>query len=291
VTLGTEDNREEGLKMKIKYLGTAAAEGWPALFCECQSCKKARELGKRNIRTRSQAIIDETLLVDFPPDAYMHVLSEGLQLSSVKTLLITHSHQDHFYPLDLILRGKPYAHSPITKVLDIYGNDAVKLLYERALKEENNSSNLTEIEQFHEIHTMEEFSTTDSYHITALAAAHKENENCLLYLIEKEGKCMFYANDSGWYPEKTWEKLKDKHIDLVSMDCTNGNGYCERYHMGIDNNRQVKERMLQIGCADEKTKFVITHFSHNANLTQEDLELEVDKDGFLVAYDGFELEI
>lgn len=60
--------------MKIQYLGTAAAEGIPAIFCECDTCKKARSLGGRNIRTRSQAIIDENVLIDFPADTYMHFL-------------------------------------------------------------------------------------------------------------------------------------------------------------------------------------------------------------------------
>ena len=33
--------------MKIHYLGTAAAEGWPALFCDCENCRRARiEKGK-----------------------------------------------------------------------------------------------------------------------------------------------------------------------------------------------------------------------------------------------------
>ena len=44
--------------MKLKYLGTAAAEGVPALFCTCEVCRKSMELGGKNIRTRSQAIID-----------------------------------------------------------------------------------------------------------------------------------------------------------------------------------------------------------------------------------------
>lgn len=48
--------------MKLQYLGTAAAEGWPALFCECDHCKRAKEAGGRNIRTRSQAVIDDTLM-------------------------------------------------------------------------------------------------------------------------------------------------------------------------------------------------------------------------------------
>ena len=34
--------------MKIRYLGTAAAEGWPALFCSCPICTKARAEGGRS---------------------------------------------------------------------------------------------------------------------------------------------------------------------------------------------------------------------------------------------------
>ena len=38
--------------MKIRFLGTAAAEGWPAVFCACESCKRAERLGGKDIRTR-----------------------------------------------------------------------------------------------------------------------------------------------------------------------------------------------------------------------------------------------
>jgi len=34
--------------MKVKILGTAAAEGWPALFCRCPACQRARKLGGKN---------------------------------------------------------------------------------------------------------------------------------------------------------------------------------------------------------------------------------------------------
>ena len=51
--------------MKIKYLGTAAAEGVPAIFCRCEVCRKSKAAGGRNIRTRSQSIIDDRLLLDF----------------------------------------------------------------------------------------------------------------------------------------------------------------------------------------------------------------------------------
>ena len=56
--------------MIVKYLGTGAAEGIPAVFCHCNICKHARQKKGRNIRTRSQALIDGKLLIDFGPDTF-----------------------------------------------------------------------------------------------------------------------------------------------------------------------------------------------------------------------------
>ena len=70
--------------MRFQYLGTAAAEGFPAIFCNCEYCQNARRLKGKNIRTRSQAIIDEKLLLDFPAETYYHVFQYGLDLSKVK---------------------------------------------------------------------------------------------------------------------------------------------------------------------------------------------------------------
>ena len=50
--------------MKITYYGTAAGEAWPGVFCRCELCEKARALGGRNIRTRSQALVNQDLLLE-----------------------------------------------------------------------------------------------------------------------------------------------------------------------------------------------------------------------------------
>ena len=44
--------------MELQYLGTAAAEGWPALFCDCRICRHARETGGKELRTRTQSLVD-----------------------------------------------------------------------------------------------------------------------------------------------------------------------------------------------------------------------------------------
>ena len=111
--------------MKILYMGTAAAEGWPGLFCSCPVCTHARKAGGRNLRTRTQAILDDSLLIDFPPDTYAHALRYGLNLARVHTLLVTHSHMDHWFPTDLIHRHEHFGHGA-EGVLDVYGNEAVE---------------------------------------------------------------------------------------------------------------------------------------------------------------------
>ena len=45
--------------MKITFLGTCAAEGFPGLFCKCDTCNKARILKGKNIRSRFSIMINE----------------------------------------------------------------------------------------------------------------------------------------------------------------------------------------------------------------------------------------
>ena len=44
--------------MKILYLGTGAAEGVPAVFCNCDTCREARRRGEKEFHSRSQVLID-----------------------------------------------------------------------------------------------------------------------------------------------------------------------------------------------------------------------------------------
>ena len=62
--------------MRVTYLGTGAAEGVPALFCNCKYCRAAKQRGGREIRSRAQVLYDD-LSVDFPPDAFYHAAVLG----------------------------------------------------------------------------------------------------------------------------------------------------------------------------------------------------------------------
>ena len=85
--------------MNIQFLGTGAAEGIPALFCQCPLCRKAEAAGGREIRTRCGALVNNRILIDLTPDIFLHKLRFGLDLSAVEGVVVTHSHSDHFFYL------------------------------------------------------------------------------------------------------------------------------------------------------------------------------------------------
>ncbi|MFZ2537645.1 MAG: MBL fold metallo-hydrolase [Oscillospiraceae bacterium] len=275
--------------MKIQYLGTAASEGWPALFCKCEACEKAHKLGGKDIRTRSQSIVDNKLLIDMPADSYMHSLQYGIDFSSLENVLITHSHEDHFTPLDIILKAPPYAHGGKAKSLHIYGNNVIVKILKQAM-DESGISNICDYIIPVQVEPFTPFRVGE-YQVTALLGNHMPNENCYIYIIEKDQKRLLYGHDTGVFPKKTWEYIKGITFDAVSLDCTFVLGDNAHGHMGLPNCNDVKQEMQNIGSASVHTTFIINHFSHNGNKTHEELSDAANELGFLTAYDGMTVNI
>jgi len=277
--------------MKLKFLGTAAAEGWPAVFCKCDHCERARKAGGRNIRSRSQAIVNNDLLIDFPSDTNYHMLANNLDLSAVKYLLITHSHLDHFAPIDLFFRSTSYyAHNLTEEKLYLYANEAVLNRLEKTFadyKEEPKDLNIFP-------HYLPPYSPVrlGNYTVTALKANHAPGETAYIYLITDGKSTLLYCHDTGRIDDEVYDYLTRNEIraDLVSLDCTfvllkSGGG-----HLGLDSCQIERDRMLKTGIADQNTKFIINHFSHNGGAIHDELVPIAKEMGFETAYDGLEVE-
>ena len=63
--------------MKATYLGTGAAEGIPALFCNCAYCRSVKRRGE--FRSRAQVLIDGELSVDWGSPTFPSPLPDGLR--------------------------------------------------------------------------------------------------------------------------------------------------------------------------------------------------------------------
>lgn len=278
--------------MKLKYLGTAAAEAVPALFCQCEVCEKAWKLGGRNVRTRSQALVDGKLLIDFPPDTYMHVLREGLRLYDINSCIVTHCHSDHIYPGDLWCLISYAAHRKEQKTFHLFGTGAVIRTVQAKcddLERITREGGLS----LHEIKPFEPFEA-EGYRVTALKADHGAPESVVYAIEDGEGRAMLYAHDTGLLPEESMDYIKSSGLrfSLVSYDCTNGLlEHGERNHMGIKGDIRLRAALEEIGALSEGCRNVLNHFSHNGGgVGYDGLVPIAEKEGFTVSYDGLEVE-
>ena len=267
--------------MKFTFLGTAAAEGFPAVFCNCKFCKETRALGGKNIRTRSQSIVGDDLLIDLPADTNHHFLMNGIEGQKIKYLFVTHPHQDHFYPEELNMRYGCYAHDMMAPVLQLFCS-------------KETADRLGDTPQNVSVTVLEAFQTVvlPEYTVTALPARHIPG--AFIYVIQGE-KTILYGHDTGYFYEEVFDFLEQKgfRFDMVTLDCTNVDIPIPDTggHMGFPNIQRVLRRLTELGAISDRTVKYVNHYSHNANPLQHILDARAAEYGCLAAYDGCRVEL
>lgn len=272
--------------MKIKYLGTAAFEGVPSPFCKCRVCVLSRRLGGRNMRSRSQALINDELLMEFNADTVWHFHKYAFDWDGIGDCLITHSHCDHLFEEDAEIAGRDFSHGHRT--LNFYaGRDGYDRLKPYCDKSGGGSAVTL-------LTAGEKVTTSTGYVVLPLEADHDKNSSPFIYSVEKDGKKLLYAHDTGYFYESVWERLKEEgRFDLISLDCTGClglDGKWRRGHMSFGTDLEITERMRREGIIDGNTKIVVNHFSHNGGQTYDEMAEEAQKHGVVVSYDGLEIE-
>ena len=280
--------------MKIKILGSGGGEGYPATFCSCAHCEKAREVGGKSLRSLSQTIINDDLLIDFPADTDMHAVQNGLNLGKIENIIITHAHRDHFVPLTVASRGGHNAHNLTYEKLYFWGPKNLEEFFDASFaafgiqksRRENVVFKVTEDKKSYQI---------GKYTVTALTAMHAPALGSLNYVIEDGESSLLYILDSGYPTEQTLAFLagRDKPFDGVIMDGTSGVLPPQSiiYHMGFEENKMLKAELIRRGAANGKTRFVVNHITHNEAEHHEKIEELFEGSGIEVAYDGYEFEI
>lgn len=286
--------------MKLTFLGTGAGEGYPGLWCECPHCDYARKHGGKNIRTNSSAVIDERLLIDIGPGCFDNAARFGVNLCHVTSLLITHPHEDHLYPQHLIWRrtdednlGLPYAEqmrrggprfTPIPE-LSVYGGAFTEKLLSRQ-KEQLEGARM----RFERIEEGVPFQT-GAYRVTPVRGNHVERGFSHSYIIEKDGRTMLYALDTGSYDPDMEALLKKYVFNLVVMEGTTG--LTEQYggHMCLVNNVRMLRFFQDNGCYAPDGRFVLTHMSPHWCPPHDWYESIAGAEGVTLAYDGMQIEV
>lgn len=278
--------------MKLKFLGTAGCSGIPSMYCQCPVCENARKVMGKEFRTRTGFVLDEKVAIDFSADSYQNMTRNGIRFGAIKHLLITHSHEDHLYAQDLVLRVTA-TRGPFPDVepkLNLYGNETVLRYFkevpffrEKVLE----TVNLIEIKR-NQVFYM------DDYKVTAFYSQHMLTEDSFVYLIERNGQAYLHLVDTGFPKDELFDYLVKNNVklDAVTGDCTYGTMVEELGgHMQIRQNLRVKNKLIELGILKKDAPYYLTHFSEYNRLdTHESICAFAEPLGFTVAYDGLTVE-
>lgn len=289
--------------MDIIYIGTAASEGLPALFCKCPVCEDARKNMGREFRGRTGVCVNRRMMIDFPPDVYYGAARAGVDLSDIEDIVLTHAHEDHFDPYELSTRREPiYCHRNIKgEELRVWGNMRAGALldsYVRGSKDGNGENGGL---RFIYAPYFEPIETAAGITVYPLPADHDKSQECRMLLLEEKstGARFLYGHDTGIFPVETMNFLQGRLCGLISLDCTNVMQGTERDsgHMGIKADIEMRKRLLEAGAADSNTRFICHHFSHNGFIadgrvwTQSEFEAFAAENGFTMSYDGMKASV
>jgi phosphoribosyl 1,2-cyclic phosphate phosphodiesterase len=284
--------------MQLIFLGTAASEGYPNAFCDCENCTAARRAGGPSLRKRSAALVNDDLLIDLGPDLMAAAQQHGVVLASIHYCLQTHEHHDHFDPTHLHSRSQycgVYGNPPLHYYLSASAQDKLNQhiaphlgpegLLDEAMAEALNL-------QIHQVQPFDQLQI-GPYRVLAVRARHAPELIAMLYVISREGRTLFYCTDTGDLPDETWQAMVSygRQFNVVVMDHTFGLKERSGGHMNREQFVEQIEKMRSHNLLAGDARIYATHLGHHSNPVHEELAAQASEYGYLVAYDGLVVEV
>ncbi len=286
--------------MIITYLGTSASEGWPAFFCRCPICLEAQKRGGRDFRNRACAIVDDDLLLDISPDIYSARKQLNVDLTRVKNVLFTHSHKDHFNPELLRWYAPNFAAENDRTPIKLYGSEGVKAVFDKfnAIWRSHYSDGWF---SFTALREFERTQINEKTFVTMFPAIHSIDDACI-YLIERDGRKLFYMHDSCMLKEEVLKALEGENIDCFSIDATRGvirtPENVNAHHMGFDAVLRMRKILIERNIGREDSMYIANHICIHSCTDEngkmyfyEDMKKLLEGTGVKPSYDGMILEV
>ena len=249
-------------------------------------------------------MLDERTMIDMSADYFSQAITQNVSFAKVEHLLLTHMHDDHLNPMFFWERsvrdGEGY--SP----LNVYCSDEAESYFPEfyfAAKGVGSPDFVKDV-TIHPLQRGRTYSIGD-YTVTPLHGRHATDfeKTSTNYLLEKNSKKLYYALDSGYFLDETFDALAGQQLDLMIMECTRA--YYDPQTMQPRSVHSMKaghndlalciktlDRLLEIGGITPNTRIILTHISA-FEVTHEEfcnLVTHLDKPYRLeVAYDGMEV--
>ena len=251
--------------MRVRLLGTGAADGWPNAFCECASCRIALHTGA--LRSPTSALVDGTLLLDCSPETPGAALRYDGGLAGVTHVLITRDDPAHAAPMALRAHRWASTHTPLT----IIGPAWVVASWRQAA-EPSSAVVFTVVAAGHEL-------AAGPYTVRVLAA--EPGDDAVGYDVTgPDGSRLLYAGNAG--PTRCAAVDAGYDLVLVAASRLGLNGLNEN----VDGVATELRAARASGAVTERTQVVAVHLSHRSPPDYQD---RLSRWGARVVPDGTEL--
>ena len=275
--------------MRVLFLGTGAAEGYPAVFCECAHCTTARARGGRNLRRRSALLVNDDLLIDMGPDLVASMHATGANLGRVATMLITHSPRRSLPPGQSLHAPEQFLRHDTRADGCLWHSSHDRSDCILRQDERNLSA-----EEFHlRLNTIRPGDSWQAgrYRVTAFQAAHAEELEPVIFAVEENGRTLLYASDTGPFPAETWQQLREFKFDCAIVESTMGIGPPGTHHLSMHQCVEHHQMLENEGLLQPRARRYATHFSHNRTPPYLECAEFFAPHGIEPAYDGLVVQV
>lgn len=275
----------------LTLLGTGACEGIPAPFCNCTLCDYARKHPGPDRRRRFSVLIDNETLVDFGPDTVNALRDFNIDERSIRRILVTHSHVDHFAPLDLLWMNFYDELPTLTLYSGVEVQEQLRQCHRAVMPQMPIKAPQVMLNTLGKTHHH------NGWEITPLRAAHCLPDECaFLYLIQTpEKKRIIIFSDTGNPPEETWTALRGAQADAIIIEMSFGihEPWCheESQHLGAQAALKMLRRLQEIEGLKPNAKCLAAHFSHCSKTTHQELQEHLQPTPITPGYDGMTIQV
>jgi phosphoribosyl 1,2-cyclic phosphate phosphodiesterase len=145
----------------------------------------------------------------------------------------------------------------------------------------------------HEVRSYQEVAIGD-WEARALPANHDPNEECLLWVLRRGDRSLFYATDTGWFPVGTFNALRAERLDLAIVEGTFGPLDGPEYltgHLNFDFDRLIRRFLVEQKVLKPGGAFALTHLSLHAVPPYDRIHGPMAEEGILIPHDGLRLPV
>lgn len=255
---------------ELLFLGTCACDFSPKLKTDF------KDSFDFDARRASSVLVNENILIDCGPHCADSLRIARSDASKITDIFISHTHGDHL-DVHSIEKIVSQAHSRVR----LWAREDAELPM-------LDSVDVVRMKSF------TSYSLADGITVTGMPANHDPDAFPQHFVLEKNGKRIFYGCDGAWLLTSVCNYLRGAGLSLMIMDATCGDytgDFRAFEHNSIPMIRLILPSLKKLGIVNGETQILLSHIAPSLHKPHRDIAESVREDGLTVAYDGMQVEI